>query len=179
MFDSILMAELVRASLVVSSPPPADLASRPDVIRPATVQCFYAEATRQSLEPIKLLAVLKTEGGKVGQFARNTDGSYDIGPMQINSIHLPDLSKEFGITQRQLAQYLAYDGCFNVAVGAWMLRKRTNESQGDFWYGIGRYHSKTPSHRNRYILRVHEHMTSMVNQINAATRPAARLKETL
>lgn len=130
--------------------------------RPVTAECLLAEAQRQSLEIVKVLAVLKTEGGRVGQFSPNTDGSYDIGPMQVNTIHLPELAKTFGRSQDYVARLMAYDGCFNVAVGAWLLRKRTNEANGDFWYGIGRYHSKTTVYSHRYIQKVHAVMQELV-----------------
>ncbi|MEJ6002609.1 lytic transglycosylase domain-containing protein [Paucibacter soli] len=106
--------------------------------------------------------MMKTEGGRVGQFSLNSDGSYDMGPMQINTIHLKELSALYGITSPAMAQLLAYDGCFNVAVGAFLLRKRTNEAGGDFWYGIGRYHNKRSDLSARYILKVHQQMQSIV-----------------
>lgn len=121
-----------------------------------------AEARRQSLEPHKLLAVMKAEGGRVGMFRPNTNGTYDIGPMQVNTVHLDGMSKTFKVHKSQLAQMLGYDGCFNVSVGAWLLRQKTNEAGGDFWYGIGRYHSKTPSKSTPYILRVHGIMQEIV-----------------
>ena len=113
---------------------------------------------------------MKTEDGRVGAFSPNSDGSYDIGPMQVNTIHLVDMSKVFGTSPSQLAQLLAYDGCFNVSVGAWLLRTKTNEAAGDFWYGIGRYHSKTPSKSTRYIRRGRKNMQGIVGQADGAKR---------
>lgn len=95
-------------------------------------------------------------------FSRNDNGSYDMGPMQVNTIHLRDLSKVFKVSQPDLAQMLAYDGCFNVSVGAWLLRTKTNEVAGDFWYGIGRYHSKNLHVSGKYILKVHRSMMEML-----------------
>lgn len=124
------------------------------------------EAQRQNLEPWRLLAVMKVEDGRVGMFSANSNGSYDLGPMQVNTIHLGDMEKVFGIGRSQLAQLIAYDGCFNVAVGAWLLRTKTNEAGGNFWYGIGRYHSKTSDKSTRYILRVHTIMQALVSTTN-------------
>lgn len=106
---------------------------------------------------------MRTENGRIGEFSLNSNGTYDMGPMQVNTVHLQDMSKDFGVGTRELAQLLAYDGCFNVAVGAWLLRRRTNEANGDFWYGIGGYHSKTPSKSAKYILQVHSHMQDIVS----------------
>lgn len=177
MFEAILMEQLQAASQVVNQAAPIQVARSQSMPRPITPACFHQEAKRQGLEPIKLLSILMTEKGRVGQFVRNTNGSYDIGPMQINTIHLPEIARHTRLSTEAVAAALAYDGCFNVSVAAWMLRKRTNEVGGDFWYGIGRYHSKTPEHRNRYILRVHKNMTSVVNKINSYGGRALPSKE--
>lgn len=163
MFEMILAEHLEKASVVDTRPAPAHITRTPSWSRPVTKECFNEEAKRQKLEPLRLLAVMRTEAGRVGMFSPNSNGSYDIGPMQVNTIHLRDLSSTYKVSPGQLAQLLAYDGCFNVAVGAWMLRTKTNEAGGDFWYGIGRYHSKTPKYSNSYILRVHRHMMEMVS----------------
>jgi hypothetical protein len=162
MFDAAMVEQLQKASVVDTRPAPARLTTTPDWYRPITAECFLQEARRQSLEPWRLLAVMKVEDGRVGTFRSNTNGSYDIGPMQVNSVHLEDMAKVFGVERSQLAQLLAYDGCFNVSVGAWLLRTKTNEVGGDFWYGIGRYHSKTNEKSTRYILRVHTIMQDIV-----------------
>lgn len=150
-------------------PAPAHITTAPGWYRPVTAQCIVLEAQRQQLEVLKVAAVLSTEAGRVGQFVRNSNGTYDIGPAGINTIHLPELSQVFGIPRADVAQLLAYDGCFNVAVSAWLLRKRTNEAKGDFWYGVGYYHSKTPQFTQRYILRVHSNMQRMVAGAQRAT----------
>lgn len=162
MFDAALIQQLQAASLVDARPAPASLTTTPAFFRPVTRDCFMAEARRQSLEPHKLLAVLKAEGGRIGTFRANTNGSYDIGPMQVNTVHLDEMGRVFKVHRSQLAQMLGYDGCFNVSVGAWLLRQKTNEAGGDFWYGIGRYHSKTQSKSTKYILKVHDIMQDIV-----------------
>jgi soluble lytic murein transglycosylase-like protein len=170
MLDALILDQIQRATPALVAPAPAWITTTPASASPITIGCFHHEAARQQIEPIKLLAVLKTEGGRLGSFIKNTNGTYDIGPMQINTVHLEDLARTLSTTKATVAQKLAYDGCFNIAVGAWMLRKRTNEAGGDFWFGIGRFHSKTPSVRNRYILRVHENMVGIVNKANTANR---------
>ena len=163
MWELALAEQLHKASVVDTRPAPASLTVAPAWYRPVTPACFTEAARRQALEPWRLLAVLKAEGGRVGTFSSNTNGSYDIGPMQVNTIHLDELSRIYQTERSRLAQLLAYDGCFNVSIGAYILRKRTNEAKGDFWYGIGGYHSKTPSKSAPYILRVHGHMQDIVS----------------
>ena len=178
MLEAVLLEHVQKASVVASSPAPAGVTTYPGWVRPVTASCVVAESERQSLGLLKVLAVMKAENGRVGQFVLNSNGSYDIGPMQVNTIHLPELAKTFRVSEGTVAQLLAYDGCFNVAVGAWLLRLRTNEAQGDFWYGIGRYHSKTTAYSNSYILRVHAVMQGLVKgeeRAMALKSPAARI----
>lgn len=173
MLEFAILEQAARASIVETRAAPAEVTQTPSWARPVTATCIVEEAARQSMDVLKVLAVLAAENGRVGQFVRNTNGSYDIGPMQINTIHLPELARTFGVSAPTMAQLLAYDGCFNVAVGAYVLRKRTNEASGDFWYGIGRYHSKTEVHSTRYIYRVRDMMLQIVKADELATRKQA------
>ena len=43
-----------------------------------------------------LLAIAEKEGGKPGQWVRNSNGTHDVGTMQFNTAYLQDLSK-YGI----------------------------------------------------------------------------------
>jgi hypothetical protein len=175
MLDVALIQETQRASVVETRPAHVRYET-PAWVKPVTPRCVAEEANRQSLELVKVLAVMKAEGGRLGEFSPNANGSYDIGPMQVNTIHLPELSRTYGIAPADVSKLLAYDGCFNVAVGAWLLRKRTNEAAGDFWYGIGRYHSATRQDSHRYILRVHRVMVGIVNaEKNAGRKSGARI----
>ncbi|PKL97586.1 MAG: conjugal transfer protein, partial [Gammaproteobacteria bacterium HGW-Gammaproteobacteria-7] len=99
--------------------------------------------------PVDLVrAVLLTEGGASGTVSRNTNGTRDLGPMQINSIHLPELAN-YGITESALVR----DECLNIHVGAFLLR-RALDAEPAFWRGVGRYHSATPTFNRAYQLRV-------------------------
>lgn len=40
-----------------------------------------------------LLAVAEKEGGKPGQWVKNSNDTYDVGPMQFNTAYLSDLAK--------------------------------------------------------------------------------------
>jgi hypothetical protein len=177
MLDTVLVQETQRASVVETRLAHVQFRT-PAWVKPVTPQCVALEAQRQSLELVKVLSVMKTEGGRLGMYSLNANGSYDIGPMQVNSVHLPELAKLYGITTNSASQLLAFDGCFNVAVATWMLRQKTNEAGGDFWYGIGRYHSATTSYSNQYILRVHAVMVGLVrDEAKAAARVSAPASE--
>jgi soluble lytic murein transglycosylase-like protein len=111
--------------------------------------CLASASRLYNLPPAILWAVLDTEGGEIGQAVRDHNGTYDIGPMQINSSWLPLLRDSFGIGPYELA----YDPCLNVATGAWILKRYMLES-GDVWRGIARYHSGNPRLGLPYALRV-------------------------
>lgn len=115
---------------------------------PRERQCLSSAATRYHLPPLVLKAVLLTEGGWRGLRKRNTNGSYDLGPAQINTIHLPEL-RRYGVSETQLT----YDVCVNLFVAAYRLRFEINRA-GDFWRGVGNYHSRTPHLSHAYQERV-------------------------
>lgn len=99
--------------------------------------CIAYTAARFDLPANLIMSILKTEGGRVGTESRNSNGTYDLGPMQINTIWLPVL-KGHGIERAALRD----DGCLNVWVGGWILRSGLNSS-GNYWRGVGRYNSAT------------------------------------
>lgn len=125
-------------------------------LTPATPECIIEAAQKYNFDPLVLLAILYVEGGTVGQVTKNTNGTYDIGLFQINSIHLPELAKR-GITETQLKN----DGCINTAEAAYHLRRvipyqklDSINTHDDFYRMIARYHSVTPEHNQRYAGRL-------------------------
>lgn len=104
--------------------------------------------------PVTLFsAVLRTEGGHVGEIHENDNGSYDMGPAQINSIWLPVLAKS-GITRDMVIN----DRCLNIFIGAWILGQSlagvSPENPGKFWQSVGDYNSHTPFWNRQYALKV-------------------------
>jgi hypothetical protein len=121
--------------------------------------CVAYTAASFELPADLILAILKTEGGRVGMESRNVNGTFDIGPMQINTTWLPVL-KIHGITREALRD----DGCLNVWVGGWIL-KSAMSSASMWWRGVGRYHSSTMRAgrdlNGAYAQRVWGHMQSI------------------
>ncbi|OGU24411.1 MAG: hypothetical protein A2580_08700 [Hydrogenophilales bacterium RIFOXYD1_FULL_62_11] len=122
--------------------------------------CTASAAGRYGIPLPLFQAVLKTEGGWVGLKKRNTNGSYDMGPAQINTIHLPELGK-YGITEEQLVN----DPCTNLHVAAYRLRFEINRVK-DFWRGVGNYHSRTPHLNQAYQGRVRKHLARITGSAN-------------
>ncbi|MDZ4202960.1 MAG: lytic transglycosylase domain-containing protein [Gallionella sp.] len=120
----------------------------------AQPDCVAKAAQHYHIPHEILNAVLSVEGGAPGMRVYNNNGSYDIGPMQINSIWLPELSRR-GISEEALTN----DYCTNVLVGAWILGRELKRAGApmntpEFWKAVGRYNSRTPNHNVNYAVRV-------------------------
>lgn len=120
--------------------------------------CWEEASTAYGIPSEVLKAIAKTESG-FNNDARNTnsDGSTDIGMMQINSSWLPTL-KKYDITRSDLAT----DPCLNLKVGAWILSNNI-QKLGWNWDAIGAYNvgcknlgkDECQSRRSAYALKVH------------------------
>lgn len=116
---------------------------------PVTETCVVAAARAERVPFAALIGLLRVEAGHLGEAVRNRDGSYDLGPMQINSRWLPKL-RSIGISPAALA----WNGCLNVRVGARILHLELNAHGGQPWPAIGAYHSHTPAYSRHYEWRV-------------------------
>ena len=103
------------------------------------VQCAAQASSRYGVPELLLHAILKKENGRVGTESRNRDGSFDLGPAQINTIWLKQLSA-YGITRKHLRD----DFCTNLYVSAYILADYNRIKKGDWFktlmaYNIGPY----------------------------------------
>jgi soluble lytic murein transglycosylase-like protein len=116
--------------------------------------CLMMAAQTYSLPPTVLLSIYQVEGGKPGQeVGPNKNGSYDLGPMQINTLWVPELSKLWGVSEAKARSWVRDDVCTNVGVAAWILRRHYDET-GDLSKAIAHYHSKTPRYGSVYQSKV-------------------------
>ena len=122
-----------------------DLQLPPSELTKERTVCSIQAAEKYQIPPIALLAVAKVEGGKPGQWVKNTNGTYDVGSMQLNTSYLKTLAK-YGIT----STHAASAGCFPYEVAAWRIRGHIMKDKGDFWTKIANYHSYTPKYNNIY-----------------------------
>lgn len=119
----------------------------------ALAVCIFAAAQTYSVPAPVILGILHVEGGRVGQAVLNTNGTYDLGPMQINTIWMPELARHWQVSQSQATQMVRDDACINIGVGAWILRKKMNDT-GSLYQGIAWYHSATPRFGHKYREKV-------------------------
>lgn len=116
-------------------------------VGPADISCVIQAAVRQGVPANVLLALASVEGGKNGQLVRNTNGTYDVGHFQINTIHFAP-GGIFGHIKRTDA---AWRGCYNAELAAFFLRKRLDAPTGkDYWTRVANYHSATPKFNSIY-----------------------------
>jgi len=94
-------------------------------------------------------AIAQVESGtQTHVINRNSDGTVDIGLMQINSSWLPRLARE-GISEQSL-----FDPCTNAYVGAWILSENIRQ-YGPTWSAIGAYNASSPEKRLAYARKVY------------------------
>ena len=121
----------------------------------ATIRdCVTAAADAYREPPAVLVVLLNVEGGSLGQVSYNTNGTIDIGPMQVNQIWLPNVAAHWRTTVPAAYTALRDNFCANVEAGAWILRQGLDEAHGDFWEGVGYYHSHDPEYRRGYLRAV-------------------------
>lgn len=109
------------------------------------VVCSISASVKYGLPANILLAVAEKEGGKPGQWVRNTNGTHDVGAMQFNTSYLGEL-RRFGIS----AGDVAAAGCYPYELAAWRLRQHVRKDPGDLWTRIANYHSRTPRYNAVY-----------------------------
>lgn len=141
----------------------------PGVHTAPTAQCFMREAERNDIDPYVLLAVLRTENGRPGEFALNRNGTADLGPMSVNTVWLPTLAKRFQVSEEEIKQRLASDGCTNVAAGAWILGRKIAE-KGNVWEGVAHFHSSNPAKQATYLKRVHLRLSAILGRLTQIAR---------
>lgn len=109
------------------------------------VVCAITAAEKFDIPANIVLAVAEKEGGKPGQWVRNTNGTYDVGPMQFNTSYLNQLAK-YGITPEDVASA----GCYPYDLAAWRLAVHIKDDKGDLWTKVANYHSRTPYYNGIY-----------------------------
>jgi hypothetical protein len=117
--------------------PPPDVQTR--------IVCSISAAQHFGLPPSVLLAVAQIEGGHPGQAVRNTNGTFDLGPMQLNTAWLAQL-RPYGVDPR----WALATGCYPYELAAWRIRRHLLQDGGDYWTRVANYHSRTPAYNVPY-----------------------------
>nr|WP_229650316.1 lytic transglycosylase domain-containing protein [Vibrio splendidus]MCC4882976.1 lytic transglycosylase domain-containing protein [Vibrio splendidus] len=139
---------------------PPNLPPPKEVSESVIERCVSYSANHFDINKNVIKSIVLVEGGKAGTMSRNSNGTYDMGIMQINTIHLPDIKKKYPtVTWKDVA----YDPCINIGIGSWILSQRLKEASS-YWVGVGNYHSKTPKFRNRYLKKIYAAYRGVVSR---------------
>lgn len=120
----------------------------------ALAACLLIASQTYQVPPAVMIGIMHVEGGRVGQaVGPNENGTYDLGPMQVNTRWIPGLAQAWKVDVRTAARLVRDDGCVNVRVAAWILSQKIKEA-GSLYRGIAYYHSATPWIGTRYASKV-------------------------
>ena len=115
--------------------------------------CLMLASQTYQVPPAVMVGIWQVEGGKVGMESPNTNGTHDLGPMQINTIWIPELAEKWGVGEDTARRWIRDDPCTNMGVAAWIFRSHYNET-GSLAKSIQYYHSRTPKYGNKYRKKV-------------------------
>lgn len=145
--------------------------ARARAMTPVTPDCIAQAARRMAIPVLAIVGILSVERGQVGRATPDPDGTYDYGPMQINTVWLPHLAARFHLSVRAVRDR----GCTNIMAGTWILREewRSLGADGSIWMAIADYHSHTPALAFPYAWQVYDRLrrgvrlASLLRFINA------------
>lgn len=119
-------------------------------------QCFIEAGSMYDIHPNLLWAIAKAESNfNPHALNKNTNGSYDIGIMQINTQWIPVLKKHGLKDERHL-----WHPCYNIHVGAWVLSQCISK-YGYTWEAVGCYNAVSKSKRVKYARRISNAITNI------------------
>ena len=158
--------------------------SKPDPFKPTPFNpvCVYRAALAEHVPLTVMYAIMKTEGGSIGTSHLNYDGSHDLGPMQINGrtwagiLARDELDQDNRSNRHIIRHLLKFNGCFNVSVGAWVLRGYYDAAGGSSSHpspqawaqAVGWYNSHDPIAMRIYQSKFRRNFVDMVNSVMGA-----------
>jgi len=138
----VLMATLPCEDAIAARP------SEPDVAR-----CIRQAARGQAWLEKTLWGLRDQEAGWVGAEILNSNGSHDLGPLQINSWWVPRIAALLSRREGDVRRWLQLDPCFNAEVARWIFLDAL-KTGGSYWKAVGIYHSPNDIRQRRYAALV-------------------------
>ena len=160
LYIAMIFCPIVLAGLTALALPSVAIAAVRDRItmpetRPLSWECVVDAAAQYNLPLAAMEGILATEGGKTGEALSNTNGTWDMGPFQINTCHVNEL-----LQAGMAPEIILQDGCANAYAAAFILRKEYDRSR-NIWDAVGAYHSRTPHLHAAYLGRVKNHLVKL------------------
>lgn len=129
------------------------------LVSPTKADCLDDAATYWGVPPVLARAVAQQESGmRANAVGKNTNGTRDIGLMQINTSWLPTL-KRYGISEADL-----FDACKNAYIGNWIMAQNIAR-HGFNWTAVGAYNAVTPSKREAYARKIYKQLMRLQGAI--------------
>jgi hypothetical protein len=142
----------VSAATTAKARPAFPIHAEPEVAR-----CIRQASQGKGWLEKTLWGLRDQEGGWVGAEVANSNGTHDLGVLQVNSGWVPQVARLIGRPVGQVRDWLRYDPCFNAEAARWIFLSALGQSH-DYWKAIGVYHSPTAWRQRRYALRVADHL---------------------
>ena len=130
------------------------------IINDVPISCINQAAVMYRVPASLIISVLRTENGRKGMAKANSNGSFDYGPMQINTIWVKSLEKS-GLTIDDIQN----NPCINIMVGSWILSQSISKAPNQ-WKGVGDYHSHTYVFNQKYQHKVLDNYKVINSVIN-------------
>jgi soluble lytic murein transglycosylase-like protein len=128
----------------------------------AAADCLDDTANYWGVPPALARAIAMQESGmRPNVVSKNSNGSFDIGLMQINSSWLPRL-KQAGFSAVDLL-----DACKNAYVGNWIMAQNIAQL-GYTWNAIGAYNAVSPNKRGQYARKIYQQLMRLQGSAPAA-----------
>jgi hypothetical protein len=122
--------------------------------------CFEDAGNTYGINPTLLESIARVESNlNPNAVNRNTNGTSDIGLMQINSAWLKSISVS--------ANDLLKDACLNTMTGAWILRQ-CMDRHGYGWEAVGCYNAMSRNKKVDYAWKVFHKLKSEQNRLTGA-----------
>jgi len=116
--------------------------------------CMALTAHFYGLPPRVLPSIQAVEGGRVGVVQANSDGSADLGLMQINTRWVVPIADVVQESEVQVRVRLIQEPCFSIAAAGAILEAYRRQARGNLMLAIGYYHSHTPLLNQNYQMLV-------------------------
>ena len=147
---------VVLFALTAASPWEDAVAARPP--EAAVARCIRQAARGQSWLEKTLWGLRDQEAGWIGAEILNSNGSHDLGPLQINSWWVPRITALLSRRKEEVRRWLQFDHCFSADVARWIFLDGLKKT-GNFWKAIGVYQSPNPDRQRCYAALVAAHLT--------------------
>lgn len=120
-------------------------------------RCIHLAAEGKPWLEKTLWGLRDQESGWIGAEIRNTNGSHDLGPLQVNSWWVTKIATAMSRPAMHVRWWLTHDACFNVNAARWIFLSGLAVTR-DFWNAVGVYHSPTEWRQQRYRASVARHL---------------------